>query len=116
MHEHAYDQSGNRPTQEELTADYKRKLEALELAEQMLNQQQKSQSRTGSRNRVQPAKVPPTTKASGTTVAARVEQAFQRQPKWTGPALMAATDVKHQESLWRILNRLIKDGKIVSFR
>jgi hypothetical protein len=31
---------------EELTGDYKRKLEALELVEQMLNQQQKSPSPT----------------------------------------------------------------------
>ena len=72
---------------EKLTADYKRKLEALELVEQMLNQQQKSQPSTGPRNKVQPAKVPPAAKVSGTTIAVRIEQAFQKQPKWTIPAL-----------------------------
>ena len=38
---------------EELTADYKRKLEALELVEQMFDQQLKSQPPTRSRNKVQ---------------------------------------------------------------
>ncbi len=68
---------------EEITADYKRKLEALELVEQLLNQQQKSPSATGSRNKVQPAKVRPSPKVSGITIAARIEQAFQKQPKGT---------------------------------
>jgi hypothetical protein len=73
---------------EELTADYKRKLEALELVEQMLNQQQKSQPPTGPRNKVQPPKVRPVAKLSGTTTTARIEGAFQQQPTWTTPALV----------------------------
>jgi hypothetical protein len=97
---------------EEITADYKRELEALELVEQMFDQQQKSQSRTGLRNKVQSAKAPPAAKVSGTTIAARIEQAFQKQPKWTAPALMVATGAKHRESVWRILNRLLKERKI----
>jgi hypothetical protein len=97
---------------EELTADYKRKLEALELVEQMLNQQQKSPSPTGSRNKVQPAKVRPSAKVSGTTIAARIEQAFQKQPDWTTTALMSAISVKHRASLWHLLNRLVKERKI----
>ena len=96
---------------EKLTADYKRKLEALELVEQMLNQQQKSQSPTGSRNKVQPAKVRPSAKVS-TTIAARIEQAFQKQPKWTTSALMSAVGVKHRATLWKHLNRLVKQGKV----
>jgi len=97
---------------EELTADYKRKLEALELVDQMLNEQQKSPSPTGPRNKVQPPKVHPAAKVSSAALAVRVEQAFQKQSKWTTPALMSATGSKHRESLWRVLNRLLKEKKI----
>jgi hypothetical protein len=90
-----------------LTADYKRRLEALELVEQMLSQKQKSQSPIGSRNKVQPAKVRPSAKVSGTTIAARIEQAFQKQPNWTTSALMRAVGVKHRATLWNPLNRLV---------
>jgi hypothetical protein len=97
---------------EELTADYKRKLEALELVEQMLTQQHKSPSPTVSHSRVQTAKVRPAAIAAGTTIAARIEQAFQKQPKWTIPALMGATGVKHRTSVWTTLNRLVKERKV----
>jgi hypothetical protein len=86
---------------ERLTADYKRRLEALELVEQMVNQQQRSQSPTDSRNKVQPAKVRPVANVGGTTIAARIEQAFQRQPKWRTSALMSAIGVKHRATLWK---------------
>jgi len=97
---------------EELTAEYKRKLEALELVEQMLNQQQKSPPPAGSRNKVQPTKVRAAAKVSGTTIAARIEQAFQKQSKWTAPALMSATGVKGRPTMWKVLNRLVKAGKV----
>jgi len=97
---------------EEITADYKRKLEALELVEQLLNQQQKSPSAIGSRNKVQPAKVRPSPKVSGTTIAARIEQAFQKQPKWTTPALASAIGTKNRNFVWAIVNRLVKEGKV----
>jgi hypothetical protein len=97
---------------EELTADYKRKLEALELVDQMLNEQQKSQSPTGLRNKVQPAKVRPAAKVSRTTMAARIEQAFQKQPKWTTPALASAIGTTNRNFVWAIVNRLVKEGKI----
>src|SRR5271166_2316587 len=97
---------------EELTAEYKRKLEALELVEQMLNQQQKTQSPAGPRNKVQPAKVRRSARVSGATIAARIEQAFQKEPKWTTTALMSAVGVKHRASLWPILNRLVKESKV----
>jgi len=97
---------------DELTADYKRKLEALELVEQMLNQQQKSQPPTGPRNKVQPAKVRPVAKVSGTTIAGRIEQAFQKQPKWTTPALASALGTKNRNFVWAIVNRLVKEGKV----
>jgi hypothetical protein len=96
---------------EELAADYKRKLEALELVEQMLNQQQKSKSPTGSRNKVQLAQVGSSAKGSG-TIAARIEQAFQKQPNWTIPSLMTATGAKNHSSIWMALSRLIKDQKV----
>jgi len=97
---------------EELTADYKRKLEALELVEQMLDQKLKSQPPTRSLNKVQATKVRPSAKVSGTTLTARIEQAFQKQPKWTAPALMSATGVKHRSSIWTSLSRLVKEGKV----
>ena len=97
---------------DELTAHYKRKLEALELVEQMLNQQQKSQSPATSGNKVQPARVRRSARVSGTTIAARIEQAFQNEPKWTTTALMSAVGVKHRASLWPILNRLVKESKV----
>ena len=97
---------------EELTADYKRKMEALELVEQMLNQQQKSPSASGSRNKVQPAKVRPSAKVSGTTIAARIEQAFQKESKWTTPALASAIGTKNRNFIWAIVNRLVKEGKV----
>jgi len=96
---------------EELIADYKRKLEALELVEQMLNEQRKSQSPTGLRNKVQPAKVRPAAKVSRTTMAARIEQAFQKQPKWTTPALASAIGT-NRNFVWAIVNRLVKAGKV----
>jgi hypothetical protein len=97
---------------EKLTADYKRKLEALELVEQMLNQQHKSQPPTGSRNKVQSAKVRPSAKVSRTTTAARIEQAFQKQPKWTIPALASALGTKNRNFVWAIVNRLVKEAKV----
>jgi hypothetical protein len=98
---------------EELTADYKRKLEALELVEQMLGQQHKSPSPTVARGRVQTVKVRPAAAiAAGTTIAARIEQAFQKQSKWTIPALMSAAGVKHRTSVWTTLNRLVKERKV----
>ena len=97
---------------EELTVDYKRKLEAIELVEQMLNQQQKGQTGTGSRNKVQPSKVSPSANVSGATIAVRVEQAFQKQPKWTIPALMSIVGAKNRTSVWATLNRLVKERKV----
>jgi hypothetical protein len=97
---------------EELTVDYKRKLEAIELVEQMLNQQQKGQSGTGSRNKVQPSKVSPSAHVSGGTIAVRVEQAFQKQPKWTIPALMSIVGAKNRTSVWAALNRLVRERKV----
>ncbi len=97
---------------EKLTADYNRKLEALELVEQMLNHQQKSQPSTGPRSKVQPAKAPPTAKVTGTTIAVRIEQAFQKQPKWTIPALASAIGAKNRSFVWSTVNRLIKEGKV----
>jgi len=97
---------------EMLTADYKRKVEALELVEQMLNQQQKRPSPTGSRNKVQPTKVRPPAKVSGTTIAARIEQAFQKEPKWTAPALASAVGTTNRPFVWAIVNRLVKEGKV----
>src|SRR5271155_1496268 len=96
----------------ELTTDYKRKFEALELVEQMLNQQQKSQPPTGPRNKVQPPKVRPAAKVSGTTLAARIEQAFQKQPTWTTSALASAIGAKNRSFLWTTLSRLVKEGKV----
>jgi hypothetical protein len=78
----------------------------------MLNQQQKSQPPTGSRNKVQPAKVRPSAKVSRTTTAARIEQAFQKQPKWTTPALASAIGTTNRNFVWAIVNRLVKEGKI----
>ncbi len=95
-----------------LTADYKRKLEALELVEQMLNQQHESQSPASSGNQVQAARVRRSARVSGATIAARIEQAFQREPKWTTTALISAVGVKHRASLWPILNRLVKESKV----
>jgi hypothetical protein len=80
--------------------------------EQMLNQQQKSSSPTGSRNKVQPAKVRPSNTVSGTTIAARIEQAFQKQPRWTTPALASAVGTKNRNFVWAIVNRLVKKGKV----
>jgi hypothetical protein len=97
---------------EELAADYKRKLEALDLVEQMLNQQQKSQWPIGSRTKVQPGKVRPSARVSGPTIAARIEQAFQKQPKWTTPALASAIGTKNRNFVWAIVNRLVKEGKV----
>jgi hypothetical protein len=97
---------------EELAADYKHMLEALELVEQALSTRQKSQSPTASRNKVPAAKVTPSAKGSGTTIAARIEQAFQKQPKWTTSALLRAVGVKHRATLWNPLNRLVKEGKV----
>jgi hypothetical protein len=97
---------------EELTTDYKRKLEALELVEQMLNRQQKSPSPTGPRNKVQLTKVRPTAKVSGTTIAARIEQAFKKQPTWTTSALASAIGAKNRSFLWTTLSRLVKEGKV----
>jgi hypothetical protein len=97
---------------EQLTADYKRKLEALELVEQMLNRQQKSPSPTGPRNKVQLTKVRPAAKVSGTTTTARIEQAFQKQPKWTTPALASAIGTKNRHFVWEIVNRMVKEGKV----
>jgi hypothetical protein len=96
---------------EELTADYKRKLEALELVQEMLNQQQKSQPPSGPRNKVQPAKVRLAARVSGTTIDARIEQAFRRQAKWTNPALVSAIGASHS-SVWTTLGRLVKEGKV----
>ncbi len=97
---------------ENLTADYKHKLEALELVEQMLNQQQKSQPSTGPRRKVQPAKASSAAKVTGTTIAVRIEQAFQKQPKWTIPALASVIGAKNRSFLWSTVNRLVKDGKV----
>jgi hypothetical protein len=97
---------------EELTADYKRKLEALELVEEMLNQQQKSQPHSGPRNKVLPAKGRPAAKVSRATTIARIEQAFQKQPKWTTPALASAIGTTNRNFVWAIVNRLVKQGKI----
>src|SRR5271167_487645 len=97
---------------DELAADYERKLEAIELVEEMLNRQQKIPPPTGSANTVQPLRVLPVTKVSGATMAARVEQAFQKQTTWTTTALMSAIGVKHRASLWHILNRLVKESKV----
>jgi hypothetical protein len=96
---------------DELTADYKRKLEALELVEQMLNRQQKSEP-TGPGNKVQPVRVRRSARVSGTTIAARIEQAFQKQPKWTTPALASAIGTKKRNFVWTIVNRLVKEGKV----
>jgi len=97
---------------EELTADYKRKLEALELVERMLDQQLKSQPSTRSRNKVQATKVRPAAKVSGTTLAVRIEQAFQKQPTWTTSALASAIGAKNRSFLWTTLSRLVKEGKV----
>jgi hypothetical protein len=97
---------------EKLTADYKRNLEALELVEQMLNQQQKSQLPTGPRNKVQPTKVRSAAKLSGTTTTVRIERAFQKQPTWTTPALVNAIGTKNRNFVWAIVNRLVKEGKV----
>lgn len=97
---------------EKLTADYKRKLEALELVEQMLNQRQKSQPSTGPRSKVQPAKAPSAAKVTGTTIAARIEQAFQKQPNWTTPGLASAIGTKNRNFVWTVVNRLVKEGKV----
>jgi hypothetical protein len=97
---------------EKLTADYKRNLEALELVEQMLNQPQKSQPPTGPRNKVQPTKVRPVAKLSGTTTTARIERAFEKQPTWTTPALATAIGTKNRHFVWEIVNRLVKEGKV----
>jgi hypothetical protein len=97
---------------EKLTAEYKRKVEALELVEQMLNQQPKSRSPTVSRNKVETAKVRPAAKVLGTTVAGRIEQAFQKQPKWTTLALASAIGTKNRNFVWAIVNRLVKEGKV----
>jgi hypothetical protein len=92
---------------EELAADYKRKLEALELVEQMLGRKPETPSSTSAASRPRAAAGRP----SG-TVAERVEQAFRTQQKWTIPALMSATGVKHRSSVWATLNRLVKERKI----
>jgi hypothetical protein len=94
----------------ELADDYERKLEALELVEQMLDQRRspiigagKKARRTG---------VPSAAVASGDTIAARVEQAFEKRPKWETPALMRAIGVKYRSNLWKALNQLVKTGKV----
>jgi len=97
---------------EALTADYKRKLEALELVEQMLDQQQKRPSPSGLPGNVQHAKVDSSAKSSGGTIATRIEQAFQKQPRWTALALTSAIGVKHRATLWKPLHDLIKKGKV----
>ena len=97
---------------EQLAADYKRKVEALELVEQMLEQQQKSQSLTGHRDKVEPGKSPFSTNIAGTTITTRIEQAFKKQQKWTTTGLLKATRVKHRATLWKSLNKLVKAGKL----
>jgi hypothetical protein len=76
---------------EKLTADYKRKVEALELVEQMLNQQPKSRSPTVSRNKVETAKVRPAAKVLGTTVAGGASSRLFRNSRnglhWRSPVL-----------------------------
>ncbi len=97
---------------DELAADYERKLEAIELVEEMLNRQQKIPPPTGSANKVQPLRVLPVTKVSGATMAARVEQAFQKQTTWTTPALTSAIGTKNRNFVWAIVNRLVKERKV----
>jgi hypothetical protein len=95
---------------EELTADYKRKLEALELVEEMLVRQKRSPLPTGPLD-LQSAKVGPSAGAARLTAAARIEQAFGREAKWTIPALMKAIGIEHSYA-WMTVNRLVKERKV----
>jgi hypothetical protein len=59
-----------------------------------------------------PAKVRSVAMVSGSTLPARIEQAFQKQPKWTTTDLMSAIGVKYRSNLWKALKGLVKEGKL----
>jgi hypothetical protein len=95
---------------EELTADYKRKLEALELVEQLLAAAEKPTT-------YRPSQQGSTTQSSFRrqglrNYASSHRTGFQKQPTWTIPGLASAIGAKNHSFVWTSVNRLAKEGKV----
>jgi hypothetical protein len=98
---------------ERLRTDYERKLQAIELVEEMLAEATPAQPHVPHDSPEQPPVVVPVGGGDTDTIDNRIEALFRQHPekRWTVPILAAQLEISNRSTVWGALQRLIKAGR-----